>query len=278
MLHRRGGDEGLVAAQIEPFHLGLHGGGEIRVGHRFEGAGGELGNGRHGKELAAEARHGLQPVLAVDQEGVAQRPGPRLFDDMVDIFQVDGHPENPRGVLLPHHHRDDEVGKLAVPHEDVTDMHALGPDLVEPGLVLVVHGNEQVVVGADIGEVVALAVDDADVHVGIGFGVHDFEHPTEVCLVGQFREGVGVGDREQLGDALVEEQVDGVAAVLHRTAQGLGDLVGVDAVKQRVQAEIDEQQRDDGKADDGQAVAPPEHSVVSIHDASSRRRDHSGGE
>jgi hypothetical protein len=50
--------------------------------------------------------------------------------------------------------------------------------------------------------------------------MHDLKHPAEVGFVGQFLEGVGVGNREQLGDALVEEQVDGVAAVLSSAPQG----------------------------------------------------------
>ena len=111
----------------------------------------------------------------------------------------------------------------------------------------------------------AVVVDDADVHIGIGLGMHDLEHLVEIGLVGEFLEGVGVGDGEQLGNAFVEEQIDGVAPVFRGAPQGLRDFFGVDAVEKRVEGNIDKDQGDNGKANDGQAVLPPELSIISFH-------------
>ena len=148
--------------------------------------GDEFGENRGFEKVAPESRPRLQPVLAVDEEGIALVSDPGLLHDIIDVFEVDRHPEYPGGALFPHHDSDDEVRNLAVSHEDVADVDAVALDCIEPGLVLVVNCFEQAVIGADIGEMVALVVDDADVHVGVGLGMHDLKDLVEIGLVGQF--------------------------------------------------------------------------------------------
>jgi hypothetical protein len=114
---------------------------------------------------------------------------------------------------------------------------------------------------------IAFIVDDAQVHIGIGLGMHDLEDLVEVGFVGQVFERVGVGNGEQLGDAFIEKKIQGIALIFDGTSQGFFDFFGIDAVKEGVEEKIDKQQGDNGKADDGQAMLPPEFSIVSFHGA-----------
>ena len=79
---------------------------------------------------------------------------------------------------------DYEVGKIPVPHEDVTHMYAPGSDLVEPVVLAVIPALEFVRPG--IGNLDTGFVDDADVHVLLAmrddflFHIHDHAPLTPI--------------------------------------------------------------------------------------------------
>ncbi len=78
---------------------------------------------------------------------------------------------------------DDHMGHLPETHEDVADILAPAQHFVEPGLLVVVEPLQ--VVGTGVSQLIALAVDDAQVHQSQPFGplVDLSEETVEVLLV-----------------------------------------------------------------------------------------------
>jgi hypothetical protein len=183
------------------------------------------GHGKLAHHRPGEAGTGLEHALGVDQVGVAQFARVDAPDQGAERLGIDGGPQNPGPVALAAHDRDDEVREFAEAHEHVRDVLALEHGLVEPGLVLVVHALEGE--GADVGHVLAVLVDDAQVDVGLGVGLDDVEDGVESGGVGELLVGVGVGQAFELGHPFVEKDVQGLLAVVHRPFQVACELLVV---------------------------------------------------
>lgn len=81
---------------------------------------------------------------------------------------------------------DDHVGKFAEAQEHIADIGSLELDLLEPRLFGVIATLQ--VIGAGIAELVALVVDQPQVHEARELAAHDLEDAGQIGVVGQFVE------------------------------------------------------------------------------------------
>jgi hypothetical protein len=103
------------------------------------------------------------------------------------------------------------VGYLPEAHKYVADKFPLAQYLVEPGLLVVVETFE--VVGAGVGQLVAVPVDDAQIHQpeAIGPLVDLPEQAAEIFLNAEFFEGLRCHDHCQDRGPFLQEDFNGIA-------------------------------------------------------------------
>ena len=136
--------------------------------------------------------------------------------------------------------------------EDIADVLPGIHHRIKPFLILIIHPFEKVAVRTDIGQVIALLIDDTEVKEGFGAFLHNFKGLAEEFFIAHLVQTTGVGQGDQLGDALIEKQVNGAPAVFGQGAQGFHHFLFILGAEVTVKDSSQEQQGYDAKDDDGQ--------------------------
>ncbi len=167
---------------------------------------------------AGRPRAGLVDALAVDQVGLGLEIARAGRDEAFEEIGVHRGAQEPGPVRILLRDRDDEVGDLAVAQVDVADESALLDGQAEPELVAVVAGHQ--VIGADVGPVVAVGVDDPQVGETGQFLLQRAVGPAETAGLREPGESDVFRQKAQIGSAFGQELVDDGAVVLDLEAQG----------------------------------------------------------
>ena len=158
------------------------------------------------EDLAVETGRRLVLAIAVDDVGVAGEPDLAAAHQAGEDLGVDGCAKDPRSRSVIAANCDHEVGHPAETQEHIAHEHTAHHRLLEPRLAAVVAVLEPV--GALIGEMVAVGVDDAEIDKALLPFVEDGENVAQLSRLRKTVEGRRVGQGLEHRRPLGEEELD----------------------------------------------------------------------
>jgi hypothetical protein len=72
--------------------------------------------------------------------------------------------------------------------------------------------------------VIAFLIDDADIDIGFGTGLHGLKDLVQKGLVAQLLHGMGLSNGDQLGHPFIKKEVDGTPPVFRQRFEILKDF------------------------------------------------------
>ena len=158
-------------------------------------------------------------AFGVHEEGLAFLLEGRVADELAELLGVDAGAQRPRRAGENPLHGDDEVRLAAEAQVDVTDMEAavsalLVPQRLEPRLFAVVAALQRRV-GTRVGPERAFRTENTHVDESVAVSPQLVQQIADVgTTAGGEILAVHAQQVGQVGDALLEEKIDGVALVL----------------------------------------------------------------